>query len=441
MILSLFWTLDFGLWTLDSQAAGAGTVPGMQFLLLGKNWRSFGMGDTYAALSDDSGAFFGNPAGAGFLKNTTLQMGGMTSDLLGEDGSFQFSWIYPRKRAPSAWALFAEGMSVSAEAYDVTGTPLSGKLATDENTAYGFGYARRLGARWGIGFLFRQANETINKEKINDLPSYEAEGTTIGLGLLRVSENERWRAGTSLYHLGSEVQYKTSGASSSGVTITTAPLPSGARLGLAASFLNENALTLAYDFDLPRNMSDRSHHVGIEWKLLKPLTFRTGLSFNGDGRRDIHFGVGLSFGGFVFDMGSRNNLGAAGPGSSFGLNLAWYFSRSEHYERGDGQHPEKAPSQPSAMPSETPLPPVIEQIPEAPAFQGIKIAVPAGRKLQVAVVDFEGRGLSDLEVGALTDFFRSGLVNTNAFLIVDRGNMDKILTEQKFQQTGCTTQE
>ncbi|MBI4669984.1 MAG: hypothetical protein HY747_12545, partial [Elusimicrobia bacterium] len=40
-----------------------------------------------------------------------------------------------------------------------------------------------------------------------------------------------------------------------------------------------------------------------------------------------------------------------------------------------------------------------------------------------------------------TNFFRSALVNTNAFIVVDRGNMEKILTEQKFQLTGCTTQE
>ncbi|MBI4669788.1 MAG: hypothetical protein HY747_11535 [Elusimicrobia bacterium] len=69
------------------------------------------------------------------------------------------------------------------------------------------------------------------------------------------------------------------------------------------------------------------------------------------------------------------------------------------------------------------------------------IPVPEGRKLQVAVMDFDSRGLSDIETGAVTDFFRSALVNTNAFVVVDRGNMEKILTEQKFQQTGCTTEE
>ncbi|MBI4669960.1 MAG: hypothetical protein HY747_12425 [Elusimicrobia bacterium] len=75
-----------------------------------------------------------------------------------------------------------------------------------------------------------------------------------------------------------------------------------------------------------------------------------------------------------------------------------------------------------------------------PATSGV-ILVPKDRKLQVAVTDFESRGLSDIETGAVTDFFRSALVNTNAFVVVDRNNMEKILTEQKFQQTGCTTQE
>ncbi|MBI4368712.1 MAG: hypothetical protein HY547_00630 [Elusimicrobia bacterium] len=62
-------------------------------------------------------------------------------------------------------------------------------------------------------------------------------------------------------------------------------------------------------------------------------------------------------------------------------------------------------------------------------------------KPQVAVVEFEGQGISPMEAVAITNFFRSALVNTNTFRVIDRSNVDKILTEQKFQQTGCTSAE
>jgi TolB-like protein len=36
---------------------------------------------------------------------------------------------------------------------------------------------------------------------------------------------------------------------------------------------------------------------------------------------------------------------------------------------------------------------------------------------------------------------RTDIVNSELFVVVDRANMDKILAEQKFQQTGCTKQD
>ena len=65
------------------------------------------------------------------------------------------------------------------------------------------------------------------------------------------------------------------------------------------------------------------------------------------------------------------------------------------------------------------------------------------RKMEtVAVLDFEGRGISQLEAGTLTDRFTSALGKTEAVLIVARQEMNEILQEQGFQQKeGCTTVE
>lgn len=58
---------------------------------------------------------------------------------------------------------------------------------------------------------------------------------------------------------------------------------------------------------------------------------------------------------------------------------------------------------------------------------------------QIAVLEFEGRGISKQEAGPLTDRFRSELVKTNGFIVVSREKMEEILKEQAFQLTGCTS--
>ena len=59
----------------------------------------------------------------------------------------------------------------------------------------------------------------------------------------------------------------------------------------------------------------------------------------------------------------------------------------------------------------------------------------------IAVLAFEGRGISETEAGPLTDRFRGELVRTNAFIVVSRDKMEAILKEQAFQLSGCTSTE
>ncbi|RIK56387.1 hypothetical protein DCC62_30485, partial [candidate division KSB1 bacterium] len=59
-------------------------------------------------------------------------------------------------------------------------------------------------------------------------------------------------------------------------------------------------------------------------------------------------------------------------------------------------------------------------------------------KPQIAVLNLEGRGISENEAATLSERLRGQLVKTNAFIVIDRENMDKTLGEQGFQMTGCT---
>ena len=65
----------------------------------------------------------------------------------------------------------------------------------------------------------------------------------------------------------------------------------------------------------------------------------------------------------------------------------------------------------------------------------------AAGKETVAILDFEGRGISQMEAQTLTDRLMSAMVNTNAVIMVERNQMEETMQEQGFQQSGCTTSE
>ena len=56
-------------------------------------------------------------------------------------------------------------------------------------------------------------------------------------------------------------------------------------------------------------------------------------------------------------------------------------------------------------------------------------------------MEFEGYGVDQFAVKTLTDRFRSKAVADGTYRIMERGAMDEILDEQKFQDSGCTSDE
>ena len=59
----------------------------------------------------------------------------------------------------------------------------------------------------------------------------------------------------------------------------------------------------------------------------------------------------------------------------------------------------------------------------------------------IAVIDFEGIGISQLEAKALSDRLRDELVITGNQKIFESGEMDEIFSEKDFQQSGCNSNE
>ena len=61
--------------------------------------------------------------------------------------------------------------------------------------------------------------------------------------------------------------------------------------------------------------------------------------------------------------------------------------------------------------------------------------------INVAVSDFIGKNVSQADASIVGDFLRTALVSSGMFNVMDRNNMESVLAEQKFQNSGCTEQQ
>ena len=66
------------------------------------------------------------------------------------------------------------------------------------------------------------------------------------------------------------------------------------------------------------------------------------------------------------------------------------------------------------------------------------VSAPAFSKDRVAVLDFEAKDVGESDALAIADLFRSDLVATGNFIVLERGNMQSILNEHQLQMTGIT---
>ena len=71
----------------------------------------------------------------------------------------------------------------------------------------------------------------------------------------------------------------------------------------------------------------------------------------------------------------------------------------------------------------------------------IFIGLSFAQDITIAVLDFDGDGVSQSETRTLTNRLRDEIFNTGIYIVLERGKMDEVLKEQGFQQTGCTTSE
>jgi len=69
------------------------------------------------------------------------------------------------------------------------------------------------------------------------------------------------------------------------------------------------------------------------------------------------------------------------------------------------------------------------------------IGVVFAQDITIAVLDFDGDGVSKSETRTLTNRLRDEMFKTGVYIVLDRGTMDDVLKEQQFSLSGCVTSE
>ena len=68
-------------------------------------------------------------------------------------------------------------------------------------------------------------------------------------------------------------------------------------------------------------------------------------------------------------------------------------------------------------------------------------SVEGSARATIAVMDLVASNASAADAAIISNFVRMSFVRLGVFSVVDKKNMDRVLQEQAFQQTGCTSQE
>ncbi len=72
---------------------------------------------------------------------------------------------------------------------------------------------------------------------------------------------------------------------------------------------------------------------------------------------------------------------------------------------------------------------------------GVYSSIFAQEKMRIAILDLKPEDISIKTSKVVSNMLRTELINIGSFTVIERSQMDKLLKEQGFQQTGCTDQE
>jgi len=318
------------------------------------------------------------------------------------------------------WALggFFGMNSVSFKEIDGMGMEMGGTI-NDNANAIGVVGAYRW--KWlTAGFAPKLVIQNILEE------SYKAPCGDLGLA----GNWGNWSAGLSFRNVGGRLIQADKVFYPDGVS-----LPTEVRLGGAYAFTGLR-LTPAIEI---RSTNDRDPVIALaaNWWANNWLGLRLGLAgplVNSKSGGDIQYANSSNQDG----GGATFSMGLSAIYKSFTFNGAFETANAGPSGRLDVSY---AIGQ-RAVKTEDASEPEPEKKEEVKRDEAPVVALkPGDKKLNFAIADLRGENVSAGDAAVMADLLRNELVKTNTFTVIEKQNMDKVLSEHAFQQTGCSSEE
>ena len=467
-------------------AAGVSAAREEAFMIRGM--RPLAMGGAFTAVSDDANAFFYNPAGVAAAEKTqlTLLQIGLT---IGDDLKKGYDWYKDNQddinkmddlkdSDPDKWSALMQDVINTVSKLRIVAaveTPQFSLLAPNHKLAYG-------------GGLFAQANVLLNVNSGILIPTVDIQGRAdvvapvafgmkfmdnrLAVGampklLKRVRVDEKRMTFLEMEdfdvqeQLGSGVGldmgviYKLTDKMNVGAAWkdATFPLLSGTEITYGAEWKEAKSTSTAptllpgYTAKIPSQLN-----VGMSYKLTKRLLLsfdiydiwhsKNKVLWGSTLWPKIHAGCELDLFNFL-----RGRVGINQGYPTFGFDVNFWLFNIEYARWADEcgfyagylaewQH-KVAVTMRYSWGGKKAEPKVVA---EEKSAEEVKAEIPDSEKINIAVTDFEARApLSQSETAFISDFVRGDIVKNGRFNVVEKNNMDKILSEQGFQNSGCSS--
>jgi TolB-like protein len=178
--------------------------------------------------------------------------------------------------------------------------------------------------------------------------------------------------------------------------------------------------------------------VGVEWWPVAAFGIRAGTADLGEAVARITAGLSASWKGVALDYARVSHP----VGVTHTASLSFAFGPTSS-ELANSQASARTAREAELAAAPAPVESAPAVVPEA-ALPVAATPTPAPRpsgRSTLAVAAFDPQNVSAGDAAVIADMFRAELVKQGRFDIIEKVNMDKILAEQAFQQSGCTTAE
>lgn len=358
-------------------------LPAAQFLLVGQGARAEAMAGAVVSNCFDYSALYWNPAASAFLKNPEL--GFNYTQLPAEIESNYLAFIYPYKKMAFGLRVIDEDTTVTS--FD--GTGVKGADITNKDSNFNFVFAYKIINSLSVG---------VGAGNVDmQLDTYKKSGSNVNLGA--IYKKDRFSAGMSVANIG---EIKDNARSEAQPTVV--------RAGVSYSFLKNKNLLVSFSGEQVFNYKKASGPgFGVEYFIIKNIALRGGVKVHG--APQPAFGLGLNYNRFSLDLAYTGGQQGLKETDVARLGLSIKFGKMEE-----------------------------RRLPQIEDRRLPQIRKP-GEIINIAVADFSGKNVSQADASIVADFLRTELVQTGIYNVIEKANMDKILAEAAFQQTGCTTSE